>query len=57
LRSGGFYIFGEIVQVIGGVVKKAYVAFDQVLDLFIKKKGVVIAVGISGLLLLWLLLK
>jgi hypothetical protein len=57
LRSGGFYIFGEIVQVIGGVVKKAYVAFDQVLDLFIKKKGAVIAVGISGLLLLWLLLK
>lgn len=57
IRSTGLYIFGEIVEVIGGVVKKSYVAFAQVLDLFLKKKGAVIAVGISGLLLLWLLLK
>jgi hypothetical protein len=56
IRSTGLYIFGEIVEVIEGVVKKSYVAFAQVLDLFVKKKEIVIAAG-AGLLLLWLLLK
>jgi len=56
LRSSGLYLFGEIVEMVEGVAKKTYVAFAQVLDLFIKKKEVAIA-GIAGLLLLWLLLK
>jgi len=42
LRNTGLYIFGEIVEVIGNVVKKSYVAFAQVLDLFTKKKVVTV---------------
>jgi hypothetical protein len=48
LRDTGLYVFGEIVEVVGGVVKKSYVAFQQVLDLFVKKKAV--AIGVIALL-------
>jgi len=42
LRNTGLYIFGEIVRTIGNVVSKSYVVFDQVLDLFTKKKVVTV---------------
>jgi len=44
LRDTGLYIFGEIVTTVEGVVKKSYVAYRQVLDLFLKKKAITIGV-------------